>query len=216
MTLFGLALGELLGLLGAGAGLLVVLYLLKLRRRRVEVPFARLWQQILGEKESTALFRRLKRWASLLVQLVFLALLLFALGDPRLGAGALGGRSIVLLVDASASMKAVDVRPTRLAAARDEARRIVRALGGADLCMVVRLDGQPGPLTGFTGDGPTLLRAVDGIEASDTAADLIGALRFAGDALRGRPRPELILIGDGAYPPAELAAVAWAAAPASR
>ena len=152
MSLFGLALGKLLAVFGAGAGLLVVLYLLKLRRRRVEVPFVRLWEQIVGEKESTALLKRLKRFASLLVQLLFFALLVLALGDPRLGARTLAGRSIVLLVDASASMQATDVAPSRLAAARAEARRIVRALGGADQCMVVRLDGQPGPMTGFTGD----------------------------------------------------------------
>jgi hypothetical protein len=212
VSLFGLALAKLLGLFGVGAGLLVVLYLLKLRRRRVEVPFAPLWQQVLGEKESTALLRRLRRWASLLLQLVFLALLVFALGDPRLGVKTLGGRSILLVVDTSASMKATDVPPSRMAAAREQARRVVRSLGGADQCMIVRLDGQPGPVTGFTGDGAALLRAVDDLAATDTPADLLGGLRFASDALKGRPRPELILVGDGAYPEDALRAVRWAPA----
>ncbi|MBI5477810.1 MAG: VWA domain-containing protein, partial [Deltaproteobacteria bacterium] len=208
MSLFGLALAKLAAIFGAVAVALIVLYILKLRRRRVEVPFARLWAQVAGQKESTALLMRLRRLVSLLLQLVFVALLVLAVGDPRLGVTALAGRSVVLVVDASASMKATDGTPTRLDAAKREARKLARGLGGADLCMVVRMDGQPGPLTGFTGDGPMLLRAIDGIEASDTPADLLGALRFAADALRGRQHPELIIIGDGAYPPDEVAAVA--------
>jgi hypothetical protein len=216
VTLFGLALAKLAAIFGAVGAVLIVLYILKLRRRRVEVPFARLWAQVAGQKESTALLKRLRRLVSLLLQLVFVALLVLAVGDPRLGVTALAGRSVVLVVDASASMKATDGAPTRMHAARAEARRLVRGLGGADLCMVVRMDGQPGPLTAFTGDAPALLRAVDGIEASDTPADFLGALRFAADALRGRPRPELVIVGDGAYPAEELAAVAWErGAPAS-
>jgi Ca-activated chloride channel homolog len=209
VTLFGLALAKLAAIFGGFAAALVVLYILKLRRRRIEVPFARLWAQVAGHKESTALLKHLRRLVSLLLQLLFVALLVLAVGDPRLGITALSGRAVVLVVDASASMKATDGEPTRLDAAKREARKLARGLGGADQCMVVRMDGQPGPLTGFTGDGPALLRAIDGIAASDTPADLLGALRFAADALRGRQRPELIIIGDGAYPAEEVAAVAW-------
>ena len=63
--------------------LVVVAYILKLRRRRFEVPFSKLWQRVLREKETTSLWRRLKRLLSLLVQLVFVGLLLFAAMDPR-------------------------------------------------------------------------------------------------------------------------------------
>ena len=78
-----------LGTLGIAAaalgGLLVVAYILKLRRRRYEVPFSKLWQKVLREKESSSLWRRLRRLLSLLVQVVFLLALLFAAADPKLG-----------------------------------------------------------------------------------------------------------------------------------
>ena len=73
--------------IGAALGaLVVVFYILKLRRRPIAVPFAHLWQQILRDKEATTLFSQLKRLLSLLLQLALLALLLLSLGDPRTGA----------------------------------------------------------------------------------------------------------------------------------
>ena len=105
VTLLGLPLAQLLTVLGAGAALLTVLYVLKQQRRRVEVPFSRLWQKVLNQSDATSLWRKLLRWLSLLIQLILLALLAFALGDPRLGRSKVG-RSLVLLIDASASMQA--------------------------------------------------------------------------------------------------------------
>src|SRR5690606_36568878 len=83
MHLAGLPLSTLLTL-GAVFGTLIVgLYILKLRRRPVAVPFSRIWQQVLRDKEATSLFSQLKRLLSLLLQLALVALLLLALGDPR-------------------------------------------------------------------------------------------------------------------------------------
>ena len=105
MTLLGLATQQL-GLIFAVAGIgLTTLYLLKQQRRRVDVPFIRLWQQVLQRSEATSWWRRLLRLLSLLIQLVVLALLVLSLGDPRLGRSQ-RGRTLVLLIDASASMQA--------------------------------------------------------------------------------------------------------------
>ena len=93
---------------------MVVLYILKLRRRVVAVPFSPLWERILRDKEATSLFSKLKRLLSLLLQLALLALLVLALGDPRAAESLIKGRNVVVLVDASASMQATDVAPSRL------------------------------------------------------------------------------------------------------
>ncbi len=103
-------------------GAIVALYVLKIRRRRVMVPFTDLWQRLLRESDATALWRKLKKIVSLLVQLALLALVLIAIGDPHLQASQ-RGRTLVLVVDTSASMQATDGGSgrTRLAAAKDEA-----------------------------------------------------------------------------------------------
>src|SRR5512145_2167587 len=99
MVFTGWALSSLLTLAAVAGGLVVVFYILRLRRRPVPVPFARIWERILRDKEATHLFSQLKRLLSLLLQLLLLSLLLLALGEPRLTAAALEGRNIVVLVD---------------------------------------------------------------------------------------------------------------------
>ncbi|HKE15040.1 MAG TPA: VWA domain-containing protein [Kofleriaceae bacterium] len=194
------------------AGLAVAAYILKMRRRRFEVPFSTLWQRVLREKEATSLWKRLRRLLSLLLTLLVLGLLLLAATEPRLGAVDRDSRSVVILLDASASMKARDGGKdgaTRMDAARAAVRALLEGMGGGDAAMVMRMDGQTTPLSRFESDMPRLTSLVAKVEASDTPADLRRALGAAADALRGRPNPMIILVGDGAYDPEALASVTW-------
>lgn len=192
-------------LLTAGAiagGLVVVLYILKLKRRPVAVPFSRLWERILRDKEATSLFSQLKRLLSLLLQLALLALLLLALGDPRTAQNLLEGRNVVILVDSSASMQATDVSPSRLAEGKRKIRDSIRGLGGSDRMLVAQMDGAITPLSTMTNDVTELEAALDAIKPSETRADFPRALRFATDTLRGLPNAEIIVVSDGALGPA--------------
>lgn len=200
MVFTGLPLATLLSVAGVAAASVVALYFLKLRRRPVAVPFSRIWARILRDQEATHLLSQLKRLLSLLLQLVLLALLLFALGDPRPAATQAEGRSTVVLVDTSASMKATDVAPSRLGAARAEVKRRIEGLAGADRLLLARMDATVVPLSTMTDDQAALVAGLAGLEASDTRADLAEGLRFALDALRGLPQPEIVLVSDGAYP----------------
>jgi hypothetical protein len=197
LELTGLTLGQVLAVLGGfGAGA-VALYLLKLRRRRVHVPFVKLWEAVLAERQSTRLFSQLKRWLSLLVALAVIALLALALGDPRHAAATRSGRSLVVLVDASASMQATDVKPSRFHRARQEVRDLVDGLGPSDRMLVAQMDAQSRPMSPLTGDLRVLRAAVDDLEPTDVEADLRSGLRLALDVLRDLPEPEVVLITDG-------------------
>ena len=83
-------------------------------------------------------FPRDPRPYSSVVAIVLLAVLLFfhedfyALGDPRTAVNLVQARNVVVLVDASASMQATDVAPSRLDAAKDQVKAIVRGLSGSD------------------------------------------------------------------------------------
>jgi Ca-activated chloride channel homolog len=194
----GLPIAQLLAVFGAVGFGVLVLYILKLRRRVVAVPFSPLWERILRDKEATSLFSKLKRLMSLLLQLALLALLVLALGDPRAAESLLKGRTIVVLVDASASMQATDVAGTRLGAAKDEIKRMVRGLGGADRMLVAQMDAMVTPLGPMTGDTSALERELDGVHATDARADFPRALRFASDVLRGVDGGEIVVVSDGA------------------
>lgn len=200
MFFAGYPLAALLGVFAVAALGAVLLYILELRRRPVPVVFSPIWRRVLGDRESSRLFSRLKRWLSLLLQLALLALLCLALGDPRLGAAGNEGRHVVVLVDASASMLASDVEPSRLAQAREAAKRLISGLGNSDRLLLAQVDANVTPLSTMTEDVGALELGLDRLRASDTRADLGRGLSFALDSLRGRSHPEVIVISDGAFP----------------
>jgi hypothetical protein len=199
MHLIGLPFAQLLGIFAVAGAVVVGLYILKLRRRPVAVPFEQLWERILKDKEATSLFSRLKRLLSLLLQLAILAALVLALGDPRTAIEVVKGRTLVVLVDTSASMGALRAKGgRRIDAAREEARTIARGLGGSDRMLVASLDAVVTPRSPLTGDAAALEEAIATLEPTDTRADLARGLRFALDTLRGAKQPEVVVISDGA------------------
>ena len=78
---------------------IIVLYILKVKRRRVSVPYLRLWEELLVETRARSLFQRLKRFYSLLLQLLILAALAFALTQPAFELASVKKESVVLLLD---------------------------------------------------------------------------------------------------------------------
>ena len=197
MIFSGLPFLQVLLVFGAAGAAVVALYILKLRRRTVAVPFSKLWDRILKDKEATSLFSKLKRLISLLVQLLLLLLLALAVGDPRAAATLMKGRTLVVLLDSSASMQATDVAPNRLGVAKEETRKLIRSLGGADRMLIAQMDASVTPLGPVSGDTSELERELDMVKASESRADFPRALRFATDALRGVEGGEVVVVSDG-------------------
>ena len=194
--------GSALAAVAAGlAACVLLLYVLRVRRQRVEVPFSSLWKKILEERQATSLWEKFKRVVSLLLHLLILALLVLAIADPRRGGELEGERAVVLIVDTSASMSALDERGgrTRIERAIDEARLVLRALSPRDSVMLVAMDGQLQPLTPFTREHDVVETRIRELQATATAANPVEALRFALESLVGRPDGEIVLVSDGAF-----------------
>jgi Ca-activated chloride channel family protein len=198
MLFAGLPFATLVTIAGVAGGLTVLFYILKLRRRPVAVPFSRIWERILRDKEATSWWSRLKRILSLLLQLALLTLLILALGDPRIAGSLITGRNVVVLVDGSASMKATDVDPSRIEIAKAEVKKLVRGLGGSDRMLIAQMDAAITPLSTMTTESSDLEHAAEQIHATDTRADFRRALRFALDSLQGLSKPEIVVVSDGA------------------
>lgn len=211
LVLGSLSAGATAGLAVAGAAILTGLYLLKPRRRRVIVAFAPLWLGGPGERRSERWARRLRRWLSLALQALVFGLLLLAAADPRPGSADAGGRTIVVLIDRSASMSATDEPGTRLGAARERARALIAGLGRADRALVASFAADVTAGSGFEADAGRLRRAVDAVTPSEEPADLGRALSFATSVLRGQPHPTLVLVSDGRFSEDARANVAWRA-----
>ena len=216
MSFAGLTAAQMLTLFGSVAGGMLLLYLLKLRRRRVRVPFGPLWSRVVEEKRSSSLFSSLKRLFSYLMQLLILACIVLALGDPawwfcRLQRGKtpdMPERHTLIVLDASASMGAKEGNLIRLDKARKEALKVIENVTANPnhRAMVVQLDQRLSPLSLWTSEQERLERAVSLYAPQgpvDTPTGLTTALDQLKSMIRGRTGAQTILISDQAFPTIE-------------
>ncbi|MBN1979081.1 MAG: VWA domain-containing protein [Anaerolineae bacterium] len=183
---------------------ILILYMLKLRRRDVLVSSTLLWQRLLRDREANAPWQRLRRNLLLFLQLAVLALLMLALARPFVPTPVVVGGSVVVLLDASASMQATDIAdgPTRFDAAVRAARDVVAGLGPGDEATIVSVGPQPQVLASASGDRALLRRALDGAVPSDGVADWEAAFALASASLTGSADAKAVIISDGALPEA--------------
>ena len=113
MTLLA-PLGLLLGLLAAP---LIAMYFLRIRRERVTVPSLLLWEALAKTEKLARPFDRFRNNLLLWLQLLALAALVLAFARPVFSGAIAANRSLVLVLDTSASMAATDVAPDRRGAA---------------------------------------------------------------------------------------------------
>jgi hypothetical protein len=191
-----------LAVAAAGAVAIAALYLLRLRRRRMIVAFAPLWLGAAGDPRASRRAQRLRHWISLALALAILATLWLGAVDPQPPAIDRRGRSLVVLIDRSASMSATDEPGTRLGAARREAARLVGGLAPSDRALIASFADEAQAESGFEADPSRLTRAISAISTVSPGAapaDLPRALAFAGAILRGRPGPTIVLVSDGGF-----------------
>lgn len=203
----GLPAASLWALFALAGAVTVGLYLLKLRRRRVEVPFLPLWESLLVERKASALRSRLQRWFSLLLSLLLVAALVMALGEPKQESEVRQGRSLVVLIDVSASMGQMEDGKTRLSIAKERVKKWFLSLADGDQLLLVEMGADPRPLLAFSADRTQLSQALVELRPLEVSADLDAGLQLARDALRGRSSPQVIVVSDGAHPPDEVSPV---------
>lgn len=175
----------------------VILYLLKLRRTRVIVSSTLLWRKSLQDLTANAPFQRLRKNLLLLLQILVLGLLATALARPFVKAGVAGGNDICLLFDRSASMQAVEDGQTRLDAARQLALEMVDDMAGGDKMMVVTFANGSDVLCELTDNRVRLREAIRGIEAADTSTRVRDGIMVASSLQAGMPNLRTVVLSDG-------------------
>lgn len=205
ITFTGLPLGSLLGVGFAAAALVGLLYFLKLKRRRAVVPFLGLFESLLLDRKASAWRSRLQRLFSLLISLLIVAALVFALGNPR-SEQTDSGRSVILIVDVSASMGTeTSGNETRLDAAKSKAKEWLPHFDQDDEVLILEMGAKPRPVRAFSSERSQLKEGIDSLQVLDVAANLESALLLSRDVLRGRKHGEIIVLSDGALPELSLA-----------
>ncbi len=212
MTLAGWSLSQLGLLLGIGAVAITGLYLLRMRRRQVVVPFAALWERVTRDSESRQIWRKLRRLFSWLLQLLILLAIVAALGDPRTNAWVRDPVTLAIVVDTSASMDgptppgpALDAATTnddsparRIDAAKARAAAEIRALGPSDRAVVIAAGEQVFVASPLATDANALLAGLESLQPDYGEADLGRALALAGHAVRDSEGARILVLTDGA------------------
>ena len=182
---------------------IIALYILKLRRRREPVSTLMFWEQLFKERQTTSLFQRLKHLLSLLLQLLFLALLVLAIARPQFAFITKSARQLILIIDHSASMNAVlNLDPdnstieSRLDSAKQQALQMVKGLRFMDEMSVISCHTRPTIRTPFTNHQKTLRQAIEAIKPTDIKTDLKPAVDLAFDVAQTKPNPEIIILSD--------------------
>jgi len=184
----------------AAIPVVVLFYLLKRKRVVKLVSSTLLWQKFLAETQASAPFQKLRHNWLLLLQILLLLFLIFALARPYVAGNVLGGRLLVAILDASASMQSTDEEPSRFEKARREALRLVESLHDTDQMVVLLAAGHTEVKQSPTSSKSALRRALQGCAVTDASTRLAEALKLAQPLVKDRTGAEIHLFSDGAAP----------------
>src|SRR5213078_2975043 len=145
----------------AAIPVVIVFYLLKRKRVVKLVSSTLLWQKFLAETQASAPFQRLRHNWLLILQLLMLALVVFALGRPFFAGNTKSSGLRVLILDASASMRSKDEKPSRFEKARAEALKWVDGLRDGEQMMVLLAGASTEVKQSPTSDKGALRRAIE-------------------------------------------------------
>ncbi|MBK9710784.1 MAG: BatA and WFA domain-containing protein [Kouleothrix sp.] len=184
--------------------IIVAMYLLKLRREERRVSSTFLWRRVVRDVEANAPWQRLRRNPLLLLQLLLLLLLALALARPFARTAGIAGRNLIVIVDRSASMAAVDVAPTRLAAARQQAISLIDQLPDGGRATIIAAGGLMEVLAAGNADRRQLRDAIESIgPRNGGGSDIAQALTLAAALSSREADSEVAIISDGnvRFPP---------------
>lgn len=180
---------------------ILLFYLVRIAGRRQEVSAYVLWQRALARRSA---WSRHWQWCvSLVVALLFVGLVAVALLGPLWPGAMEGARSVVLVIDTSASMNTTDIAPSRLARAQAHARNIVDRLGPFEQAAVITAGTRVDVLCGFTLDRRQMVGALEAVSASEGSTRVDQAVRLARRMVASQRNPQIIVVSDGAFESAE-------------
>jgi hypothetical protein len=195
---------QVAALSAAAAAVALWLYLRQPRAARLRVSTLRFWESA-PSGSSSARRRKLREPWALLAQVLFLVLLIAALGNPRWGVVS-EGRSVAIVLDAGAwSQMRPAGRTSWLDEIRGQGQDLLQRLPSDDRILLLRADAGGAPLLPFTTDRAALRVALANLQSSSLVSDIPHALAQGRAALAPGPsssslvgrRGLLVYIGPG-------------------
>lgn len=158
----------------------LALYLFRKKAKRVPVSTLLFFRSLSREHQESAWLRKLKKWISLLLTLFIITALVLALSRPAGETGADSPGAVIVMVDRSASMAAVDAQGrSRLEITRQQLRDQVRSLPDQVVLSLIAFDAKPQVLLSRSRNRRECLRLLAEIQVAPVAAKPEAALAVA-------------------------------------
>ena len=181
----------------------VALYLWRVRPRRVRVATGFLWEVAGSNHGVRAWWRPWRAAVSFCIGVALLGLIVLAAADPHVPAP----RTLLLVVDASASMGATDVAPSRLAEAKRLAGRAAAGLQYGDRMAVLSAGETIRVHCGLTDAKASLEAALEDMPLGGGPTRVVEAVALARRMAGNGPNVRVLVFSDGCFDgAAELAA----------
>lgn len=177
--------------------IVVAMYLLKLRRTEQVVSSVYLWRRMVRDVEANAPWQRLQRNPLMFLQLLFLAVLILVLAQPFTWTEGASGQAVILIVDHSASMSARDAVPSRIEAAKSQARQLVDSMPDDARVTVIAASDNAQVLAASSLDRRQVYQAIESIQPGTGGSDMTTALGLASAIATRQPDTEVIVLSDG-------------------
>ena len=176
-------------------GALVLIHFRRRSRTTLRVSNLQLWQAASQAREAQPMLERPRADWLLAIQVLFLAAVILALTQPVVWIRGAQPRTVVLVMDCSASMNARERGGTRFDLARAKARALVDQLGGQDRVLLVEARSRPVMRAYAGSERAAVGRALEALR-SDPGAVRRQRGRAAGAGVRaeGRARGGLRLL----------------------
>ncbi|HEY8677222.1 MAG TPA: VWA domain-containing protein [Candidatus Dormibacteraeota bacterium] len=187
--------------LGITLPAILALYFLRIRRPTRVVPALHLWPDQIRDRQANVPWQRLRPSWLLVLQLLAAAVLVAAAIQPTLTASATLARHSLVLLDASASMQATDIAPSRLGEAKRQIASVIDQLSPDDRMTLIIAGPSARIAASSVGDRETLHRALNSVTASNGPADLSTALALAAGLVRPGDDARAYLYSDGIAEP---------------
>lgn len=185
--------------LASGLPLVMLFYMLKMKRKDTPVSSIYLWQDLLQDVQANRPWQRLKLNILMLLQLLILAVLIFSLASPVISKSAEDARNIVLVIDTSQSMSATDADGTRLEAAKQKANAVLSKLpDGAKISLIATAD-RARVIFVNSQDKRAVMRSVNALEPEGSTTSITNALRLGSSIASRVSDSRVYVISDGCF-----------------
>jgi len=183
---------------------IILLYMLKLQRQKIEVSSTLLWQMVMQDRQSNLPWQKLKRNFLLIVQLIILAFLIFSLVQPVVMGNTISNAQVIVILDSTASMQAVDVLPSRFESAKKETFSIIDVLPNSSELTLIQASAEPVVLLSHSQDKSEMREVLESIEVGNGEANWRAVFALANASIT-EPDHLIVLLSDGDFPEEDIA-----------